>query len=109
MSGRFIPQMEPLIGEEEAQAVGEYLRSGAWLTEFRKTEELERMLCEFTGARHCVVTNNGTVSLILALVACGVKAGDEVIVPDLTMIATPNSATLIGAVPVFVDVEPQTL
>jgi len=106
---KFIPQMEPNYGEEEVSAMQRYLMSGGWLTEFEKTEEFERLLCEFTGSKYCVATNNGTISLTLALLALGVKPGDEVIVPDLTMIATPNSAKLIGAEPKFVDVEKETL
>ena len=101
--------MEPLIGNEEAAAMQDYLSSGGWLTEFKKTEEFEQMICKFTGSRYCVATNNGTVSLSLALLALGVKPGDEVIVPDFTMIATPNSAKMIGAEPVLVDVEKETL
>ena len=109
MNKKLIPQMEPLIGNEEAAAMQDYLSSGGWLTEFKKTEEFEQMICKFTGSRYCVATNNGTVSLSLALLALGVKPGDEVIVPDFTMIATPNSAKMIGAEPVLVDVEKETL
>ncbi|MDA1196376.1 MAG: DegT/DnrJ/EryC1/StrS family aminotransferase [Nanoarchaeota archaeon] len=105
----FIPQMEPVIDDAEVSAMNSYLSSGAWLTEFKKTEEFEKMICDFTGAKHCVVTNNGTISLSLALLAAGVGAGDEVLVPDMTMIATPNSAKMIGASPVFVDVASDTL
>ena len=101
--------MEPLIEEEEKIAMREYLNSDGWLTEFKKTEEFGHMICKFTGSKYCVVVNNGTISLTLALIAAGIKPGDEVIVPDLTMIATPNSAKLIGAEPVFVDVEKETL
>jgi perosamine synthetase len=104
-----IPQMEPWFGEEEATAVCEYMRSGGWLMEFRKTREFESMIAAYTGAAHCVVTNNGTISLTLAALACGVRAGDDVIVPNYTMIASPNSVFMFGANPVFVDVEPETL
>lgn len=101
--------MEPWIGEEEKQAMMEYLGSGGWLTEFTKTRKLEQMICDYTGAEYCSVVNNGTVGLTLAALACGLEVGDEVIVPNYTMIATPNSVKLFGAVPVFVDVEPETL
>lgn len=104
-----IPQMEPWFGEEEADAVHAYMRSGGWLTEFKQTETFAEMIAAFTGAKHCIVTNNGTISLTLAAIAAGVKAGDEVIVPNYTQIASPNSMKLFGAVPVFCDVEPQTL
>jgi perosamine synthetase len=105
----FIPQSEPWFDDNEANALKAYIESQGWGTEFRKTAELEEALQEFTGARRCVMTTSGTVSLTLALLAAGVTAGDEVIVPDLTMIATANAAKLIGAVPVFVDIEPKTL
>ena len=105
----FIPQMEPWFGVEEKIALNNYMDEGGWLTEFKNTEEFERRIAEFTGAKHCIVVNNGTISLTLAALACDVKAGDEVIVPNFTMIASPNSVKMFGAVPVFVDVEPETL
>jgi len=101
--------MEPWFGEEEAEAVGVYMRSGGWLTEFKITQKFEKNIADFTGARHCIVTNNGTISLTLAAVACGIKSGDEVIVPCYSQIASPNSVKMIGAVPVFCDVERDTL
>jgi perosamine synthetase len=104
-----IPQMEPSFGSEEAEAVCRYMKAGGWITEFRETERFEALLCQYTGAKHSIVVNNGTVSLTLAALACGVQPGDEVIVPNYTMIATPNSVRMIGATPVFVDVEPETL
>jgi perosamine synthetase len=104
-----IPQMEPWFGDEETRAVTEYLEAGGWITEFRKTREFEEAIAEYTGARYCIVTNNGTISLTLAAMAGGVTAGDDVLVPNYTMIATPNSVQMFGANPVFVDVDPQTL
>lgn len=101
--------MEPWFGEEERIALNEYMRAGGWLTEFKKTQEFEQMICDYTGAKQCFAVNNGTISLTLAALACGIQAGDEVIVPNYTMIATPNSIKIFGAVPVFVDVEPETL
>lgn len=109
MPGDFIPQMQPLFGAEEKAALNAYMDEGGFLTEFRRTEQFEHMIAEFTGAKHCVVVNNGTISLTLAALACGIQAGDEVIVPNYTMVATPNSVQMFGAVPVFVDVEPETL
>ena len=101
--------MEPWLGEEEAAAVHDYMRSGGWLMEHDKTRKFESIIADYTGASHCIITVNGTVSLTLAALACDVKAGDEVIVPNYTMIATANSVFLLGARPVFVDVEPETL
>lgn len=101
--------MEPWFGEEEKRSICEYLDEGGWMTEFKRTAEFERLIAQYTGTKHCIVVNNGTVSLTLAAMACGIKSGDEVIVPNYTMIATPNSVVMFGAVPVFVDVEPSTL
>jgi perosamine synthetase len=109
MTTKTIMQMQPWFGEEEKRAVCEYMDEGGFITEFKRTERFEQMIAEFTGAAHCVVVNNGTVSLTLAALASGIEAGDEVIVPNYTMIATPNSVKMFGATPVFVDVEPETL
>ena len=105
----YIPQMEPWFGSEERQALNEYMAQGGWVTEFKKTQEFEDAIAGYTGAKHCIVVNNGTISLTLAALACGIKNGDEVIIPNFTMIATPNSIVMLGAVPVFVDVESETL
>lgn len=106
---KFIPQMEPWFGEEEKKAINDYMEEGGWLTEFKRTAKFEEMIAEYTGTKYCLVVNNGTISLTLAAMACGIEAGDEVIVPNFTMIATPNSVKMFGAEPVFVDVEPETL
>lgn len=105
----FINQMEPSFDEHEREALNQYLLSGGWGTEFRQTRTFENMIKEYTGAKHCWITANGTVSLSAALVAVGVGVGDEVICPDYTMVATPNSAELIGARAVFVDIERDSL
>ena len=105
----FIMQMRPLFGDEEKKAICEYMDEDGFITEFKRTEEFEGMIAKFTGAKHCVVVNNGTVSLSLAAMAVGITVGDEVIVPNYTMIATPNAVKMFGAVPVFVDVEESTL
>lgn len=104
-----IPQSEPRFGVEEEQAVTAYLRSGGWLTEHTKTAQFEEAIAAFTGSAHCVVVQNGTVSLTLAALALGIRPGSEVIVPAYSMIATANAFKMIGITPVFVDVEPDTL
>ena len=105
----FINQMEPWFDECERNHLIEYMQSGGWVTEFRKTREFENMIAEYTESKFCSVVVNGTISLSLALQACGVGAGDEVIVPDYTMVATPNSVELIGAKAVFVDIDRDSL
>jgi len=106
---KFINQMEPVIGIEEQRAVNEYLKSGGWITEFRKTQELEESIARYTGAKYASMVTSGTIALGVALMARGIGLGDEVIVPDYTMIASANSVKLAGATPVFVDVDPTNL
>ena len=77
--------------------------AGQWVNRFQEE------LCSRTGARHAVAVTNGTVALRLALHLVGVQAGDEVLVPPLTFIATANAVAHLGAIPHFVDVEPHAL
>lgn len=106
---RWINQMEPSFDDKEREALDEYMRQGGWGTEFKKTRQFEDMIAHFTGAGYCWAMPNGTLSLSCALVAVGVKPGDEVIVPDFTMAATPNAVHLIGAKAIFADVERKSL
>jgi len=105
----FINQMEPWFDHQEQQALNKYMGEGGWVTEFKKTFEFQDLIKEFTGAKHCFVVNNGTISLTLMAMAAGIKAGDEVLVPNYTMVATPNSLKMFGAEPKFIDVDPKTL
>lgn len=105
----FINQMEPSFDDHEREALNAYMLEGGWGTEFRKTRAFEDMIKEYTGAKHCWIMPNGTISLTAALLAVGVSAGDEVICPDFTMVATANSAELIGAKAVFVDIDRDSL
>ncbi len=100
-----IPQMAPWTDEKESEAVYEYMRSGGYLTQFKKTKAFEKMIADYVGAKHCFVVTNGTDSLKLMLVAVGVGPGDEVIVPNWTMAATAFVVSGLGATPVFVDVD----
>lgn len=106
---KILSQIEPWIGREEEQALVDYLRSGGWLTEYKKTQQFEEMIAEFVGSKYASVVNNGTVSLFIAVMALGIGEGDEVIVPDFTMIASANAVLLAKATPVLVDIEPKTL
>jgi len=100
--------MEPSYDAAEINAVNEYMNSGGWMTEFRKTREFEKSIADYTRAKNCSVMCNGTMTLVAALMACGVSVGDEVIVPDFTMSATSHAVAMLSAVPVFVDVERDT-
>lgn len=104
-----INQIEPSYDEKEITAVTEYLKSGGWITEHKKTRELEQMIASFVGTRYCAILPNGTLTLFAALSVLGVGPGDEVIVPDFTMVATANAVKLSGASPVFVDINEKTL
>lgn len=104
-----IPQMEPSFDENETTALLGYMKSGGWVTEFSKTRDLEELIAEYVGAKYCSIVSNGTVSLVLALIACGIGPGDEVVVPDYTMVASANAVKLAGAEVVFADVEPKSI
>jgi len=106
---KFINQMEPSFDEHERKALNDYMLSGGWVTEFTVTRDFETSIAAYTGARFCSVLSNGTVSLVAALLACGVGLGDEVIVPDYTMVASANAVELIGAKVVFADIERHSL
>ena len=73
-----------------------------------EVRELEQKLAEYTGSKHCVTVSSGTDSLIIALMALGVGAGDEVITVPYTWISTAEVIALLGAKPVFVDIRPDT-
>lgn len=104
-----IRQMEPTFGKEERKAVQEYMLSGAWCTEHVKTRSLGKDIEAYTGAKHCVMMPNGTLTLYAALAVLGIGPGDQVLVPAFTQVATANVVRMVGAHPVFVDVEPGTL
>lgn len=95
------------IDENDIYAVDEVLRSD-YVTCGPKTQELERSLEQYTGARHAVAVSNGTAALHCACMAAGIGAGDEVITTPLTFAASANCALYCGAKPVFADVEEDT-
>ena len=103
-----IPWWRPETGDEERELVLRVLDSG-YLNDGDVTGDFERRMAVALGARHAVAVTSGTAAIFLSLVAVGVRHGDEVVVPDVTFIATANAVTLAGATPVFVDVDPDTL
>ena len=105
----FIHQVEPYITEHEGNAVQQYLKSGGWLTEFKQTQEFEKMLSDFLSVRYAASVTSGTVALYLSLLSLGIGERDNVIVPNYTMIATINAVKWAGAEPIIVDVDPQNL
>ncbi|MCK6548113.1 DegT/DnrJ/EryC1/StrS family aminotransferase [Myxococcota bacterium] len=102
----------PEHGEPERAAVLRAIDSGSWGGYPAPNTECRRFGAEFAryvGTRHAVLAANGTVTLKVILRALGIGAGDEVIVPALTWIATAGAAAYVNAVPVFADVDPETL
>ena len=94
---------EPQVGEKEKELLLQVLESN-FLNDGEFTTHFENKLKELLGCKHVVAVTNGTSALFLALVGCGIGYDDEVIVPDITFIATANAVTMTGAKPVFVDV-----
>ena len=99
----FIPLFDLDIGEPEIEAVAAVLRS-KWLTMGEVTGRFEAEFAEYVGAPFCLAVGNGTAALHLALLACGIGPGDEVICPSLTFVATANAVLYTGATPVFADI-----
>lgn len=100
-----ISQYKPVYEKEERDALKLIADSDSWFSEFKETEAFEKELCEKSGAKYCSVVSNGTIAISLALLAKRIKAGQNVLVPSITMIATANAVRLIGANPIFGDIE----
>jgi perosamine synthetase len=105
---KFIPVCEPvLLGNEKAYIL-DVIESG-WISSAGKyVTAFEEAFAKYCGVKHGIAVCNGTAALHLALTALGVGKGDEVIIPDFTMIASGFAVCYTGAVPVFVDAEPET-
>ena len=103
-----VPQFMPYIGMEEYEAIRSCFEDN-WITEGPKAAEFSEKLLDLIGSKYGVFAPNGTLSLYLALRAMGIGPGDEVIVPDFTFIASANAVEMVGARPVFVDVNKHDL
>lgn len=108
-AGRPVALHEPTFEGREWEYVKDCLDSGWVSYAGQYVQRFERMLEELTGARHAVAMSSGTVALHMALVACGVRAGDEVLMPALTFVASANAVVHAGGIPHFVDSEMATL
>jgi perosamine synthetase len=106
---KLIPISKPSITQEEIAYVIDAIQSG-WVSSLGKYIELfESQFAQYCGTQYALTTSNGTVALHLALISLGIKEGDEVIIPDLTFIATANAVKYTGATVVPVDIEETTL
>lgn len=103
MKPRKINISEPVMGEEEWNALREPIATG-WLTQGPKVKEFERLFAERHQVKNAIAVTSCTTALHLSLLALGVKPGDEVIVPAFTWVATANAVLYCGATPVFADI-----
>jgi perosamine synthetase len=106
-SNKFIPLASPDINDTDISEVVRVLKSGM-LVQGPEVEQLEKNIASLIGVKHCIAASNGTATLHLTLVVMGIGAGDEVIVPAFSYIATANVVELTGATSVFVDIDIDT-
>jgi len=99
-----VPLSDLDFDDEEEVAVQRVIR-GRWLSMGEETQLFEAEFARFIGSRHAIAVTNATAALHLACLAIGLKAGDEVILPSLTFVATANAVRYTGAIPVFADIE----
>ena len=104
----FIPIAQPSIGEDEARAVYDVIKSG-WISMGKKVELFEKKICDYLDVNNAIVMNNGTSTLHSILTALSIGPGDEVIVPSCTFHASIGPIINCGAVPIFVDVDRDTM
>ncbi|MHC9060642.1 UDP-4-amino-4-deoxy-L-arabinose aminotransferase [Pantoea sp. X85] len=104
----FLPFSRPSLGEEELAAVKSVFESG-WITTGPKNAELEETFGQLTGNQHSIAVSSATAGMHVTLLALGIQPGDEVITPSLTWVSTINIITLLGATPVMIDIDRDTL
>lgn len=104
----FLPFSRPAIGSEEINAVANVLGSG-WITTGPQNHQLETDFCQIFGCKHAIAVCSATAGMHITLLALGIGPGDEVITPSQTWVSTINMIVLLGAEPVMVDVDRDTL
>jgi perosamine synthetase len=104
---KLIPIAKPYITKEDAKAVADTVLSG-WILQGPKVEEFENRLAQYLGVKYAVATSSCTTAMHVGFIASGIGAGDEVIVPSFSFIASANSIVHAGATPVFADIDERT-
>ena len=108
IKGRKIEWWTPRLGNQEKKFINQVFKSH-FPNEGQLTASFEAKIAQLVGARYAVAVTSGTSAIFLALKSLGIKSGDEVIIPDITFIATVNAVEMTGAKPILVDIDPQTL
>lgn len=103
MKNKAIPQHKPIFDKSDADAVYKIIKSG-WVSEGSETKKFEEHVRKFVGTKYAIATTSGTAAIFLSLAGCNVKANDEVIVPNVTFVATAMAVKLAGAKPILAEV-----
>jgi len=104
LSKKIIVQHKPIFDKKDAKSVYDVIKSG-WISEGKETKKIEDNFKKFIGTKYAVATTSGTSAISLALMACGIKRNDEVIIPNLTFAATANAVKLVGAKPILTEID----
>ncbi len=104
-----INQIEPLITSIDKNAINSYLKNNGWITENKLSKKFEKIFSKIIGCKYSVLHPNGTLTIASILLSLNLKKGDEVIVPNYTMVATANAVILSGGKPIFCDISPDNL
>lgn len=102
-----IPITKPYFTKEEEDAIVSTIKS-RWIIQGPRVEKFEKKIASYLGVKHAIAVSSGTTALHLALIALGIKEGDEVIVPSFSFIASANCILYVGATPIFADIDPKT-
>jgi len=103
-----IPQLKPNYNEQTADALKNYILNDGYITEYKKTEEFENNFKKFLNTNYAIATTSGTCALLLSLLAIDIKKNDEIIVTDLSIVASATPIKLLGGIPKFIDIDINT-